>query len=86
VYAFRGSPAFSRSASLGLFDVVERTDERVERRELDEATNTGRSDEPYEDETDGGRPELSVSTERRWGWGTDVAMAAAVDGGAPGSV
>jgi hypothetical protein len=43
-------------------DAAKMTDEPVERRELDGATDTGRSDE---DVTEAGRPELTFSTESR---------------------
>src|SRR6266542_3982238 len=39
-------------------DAAETTDEPVERRELDDATDTGWSDDPFEDATEAGRPAL----------------------------
>jgi len=39
-------------------DVAEMTDEPVERRELDDATDTGWSDNPFEDATEAGQPVL----------------------------
>jgi len=38
--------------------VAEMTDEPVERRELDDATDTGWSDNPFEDATEAGQPVL----------------------------
>jgi hypothetical protein len=46
-------------------DVAETTDKPVERRELDDATDTGQSDDPLEDATKAGRPEFTFSTESR---------------------
>jgi hypothetical protein len=60
---------------------------------LDDANDTGRNDDPLEDEAEDERLEITFSMEIRLWWGTDVAegriqlsTAAALDGGAPGLV
>lgn len=56
-----------------MVDVPEMTDELVERRQLDDATDAGRNDDPLEDATEAGRPVFIFSTEGRLDWDTDVA-------------
>lgn len=86
--------AHGRSQALVSFhrrpDPLETTDEPVESRELDNTTDAGRSGDPLEGATDVGLAQSIFSTESRdrdtddvAGGSIEVAVAAALDGGAP---